>query len=84
MRQGAGFKLVAEFLHQVQRNVVARSIGPHAPRIGAPLFDERGRKVGIVADVFGPVSRPYILVKGGAAEKYYARERDLIGGGKHG
>ena len=75
---------MAELLHTVQRSVVARALGPHAPRIGAPLFNEQGAKVGVVADVFGPVSRPYILVKGEAVEKYWARERDLLGGGKNG
>ncbi len=84
MSAGAGYRLVARRLHKVQRYVVARATGPHAPRIGAPVFDERGRRVGVVVDVFGPVSRPYILVKGEDVPGYHARVRDLIGGGKNG
>ena len=69
---------VARFLHTVQRYVVARSTG-RVPKPGAPLFDERGKRVGVVADVFGPVSRPYILIKGEVRDRYFAREKDLVG-----
>lgn len=83
MRSGAmSFKnlvLVGKYLHSVERYHVARGFGERVPRIGAPLYSEGGEKAGIVADVFGPVSRPYVLVKGKRAQEYYARSKDLLG-----
>ncbi len=32
-------------------------------RIGESVFDERGRMVGTVFDLFGPVSGPFVAVK---------------------
>jgi len=32
-------------------------------RIGQYVFDKRGRKVGSVFDIFGPVEQPYISVR---------------------
>lgn len=40
--------------------VVARS--PGKPRLGARVTDHRGREVGKVADLIGPVREPYVLV----------------------
>lgn len=40
--------------------VVARS--PGKPRLGARVTDNRGREVGKVADLIGPVREPYVLV----------------------
>ena len=70
---------VGEYLHTVGRYQVIRGDGVHVPKIGVPLYDQSGKKLGVVADVFGPVSRPYVLVKGSKAQEYFARERDLLG-----
>ncbi len=32
-------------------------------RIGSPVLDREGRRIGFVYDLFGPVSSPYIAVK---------------------
>lgn len=34
-----------------------------APPINSKVFDSKGREVGFVYDVFGPIKSPYILVK---------------------
>jgi rRNA processing protein Gar1 len=34
-----------------------------APRIKSAVYDSRGRKVGHVVRVFGPVKRPYVSVQ---------------------
>ncbi len=70
---------VGKYLHSVDRYHVARGDGKHVPKIGVSLFDASGKKLAVVADVFGPVSRPYILVKGAKAQEYFARDRDLLG-----
>jgi rRNA processing protein Gar1 len=41
--------------------VVVKSSSP-PPAIGAAVFGDKGR-VGVVADVIGPVERPYYVVK---------------------
>ena len=71
--------LIGKYLHSVERYHVIRGNGSNVPKIGVPLFDQNGKKLGVVADVFGPVARPYVLVKGKKAQEYYARPRDLLG-----
>ena len=73
------FVIVGKYLHTVDRYQVVRGDGKCVPKIGAPLYSKDGKKAGFVADVFGPVSRPYVLVKGVKAQEYYARKRDLLG-----
>lgn len=70
---------VGKYLHSVDRYHVLRGKSRSVPRIGAPLFNEMGEKIGFVADVFGPVTNPYVLVKGKKAREYYARPRELLG-----
>ncbi len=64
-------------LHRVQGYIILRV--DRVPRIGVPVYDGGGRKVGFVADVFGPVRRPYVAVKGKWADAYYVRRKDLWG-----
>ena len=33
-------------------------------QIGENVYDKRGKKVGRVFDIFGPVDRPYVAIKG--------------------
>ena len=74
-------KKVGEFLHTVGKTVVARIVDPtRIPRIGAPLFDEKGKKVGIVADIIGNVKKPYLVVKGAVVRAYFTKEKFLIRG----
>ncbi len=72
---------VATYLHRVGKSIVARVVDPRwIPRIGAPLFDGRGKKVGVVADVIGNVKSPYIVVRGSEAEEYFTEKRFLLRG----
>ena len=72
--------LVGKYLHSVDCYHVIRGDGSNVPEIGVPLYDKKGKKLGVVADVFGPVARPYVLVKGAKAQEYYAQPRHLLGG----
>ncbi len=71
---------IATPLHRVDRYIVARmlSVEKGVPRIGARLLDADGRQVAIVTDVFGPVSKPYLSLRGRWVDKYYVRPRDLL------
>ncbi len=33
------------------------------PQLGSPVYDERMKRIGVVYDVMGPVSSPYVSVK---------------------
>lgn len=35
----------------------------HAPNSGAAVCDKKGRKIGAVVKVFGPVKEPYVSVR---------------------
>jgi len=72
--------LVGKYLHSVERYHVIRGDGTNVPKIGAYLYDRKGEKLGVVADVFGPVARPYVLVKGAKAQEYYTLPKHLLGG----
>ena len=48
-------------LHMTARGLVARS--SLAPRMGQAILDSSDRRIGNVADVFGPVSQPYFIVR---------------------
>lgn len=70
---------VGEYMHSVGRYIVARGRSDAVPRIGAPVFDKYGRKLGIVTDVFGPVSAPYLALKANKSQQFFARTSDLLG-----
>jgi rRNA processing protein Gar1 len=48
-------------LHMTARGLVAR--GSTAPRMGQMILDSSDRRIGNVADVFGPVNQPYFMVR---------------------
>lgn len=33
------------------------------PRMGQPVLDREGRRIGNVTDIFGPVEHPYVKIK---------------------
>lgn len=33
------------------------------PRAGSQFCDEKGKKIGTVKEIFGPVKRPYVFVR---------------------
>ena len=42
---------------------------PDTPRIGMPVYDGNGKKIGDVHDIIGPTRNPFILVSGDAKVK---------------
>ncbi|MEM3402185.1 MAG: H/ACA ribonucleoprotein complex subunit GAR1 [Candidatus Hadarchaeales archaeon] len=48
-------------LHLSERGIVAKCSS--APKLGEPVLDRRKKRIGNVADIFGPVHSPYILIK---------------------
>lgn len=74
-------KKVASYLHRVGKTIVAKVEDPRwIPRIGAPLFDKKGRKVGVVADVIGNVKSPYLVIRGREVDEYFTDKRFLLRG----
>jgi rRNA processing protein Gar1 len=45
------------------RSLIAKLEKPNPPKLGSKIFDEKLKEVGIVTDVFGPTSSPYISIK---------------------
>ncbi|MBS7658211.1 MAG: Gar1/Naf1 family protein [Candidatus Bathyarchaeia archaeon] len=45
------------------RSLILKLEKPPPPKLGSKVFDEKLKEVGIVTDVFGPVSSPYISIK---------------------
>jgi len=56
-------------------NMILKAENP--PRIGDQATDENFKKVGIVFDVFGPVSYPYVAVRPNVEEPNRFIERML-------
>ena len=52
---------VALHISRSSSNLILDSGGE--ARIGAPVHDAKGKKIGIVFDVFGPTANPFIAVK---------------------
>lgn len=53
---------VGEILHVIHGDRAIAKVKV-APKIGLKVFDMRGKPIGVVLDVFGPVKSPYIEVK---------------------
>jgi len=70
---------VGEYMHSVGRYIVAQGNPDVVPRIGAPVFDKYGRKLGVVTDVFGPVRSPYLTLKANRSQQFFVRSSDLLG-----
>jgi rRNA processing protein Gar1 len=45
------------------------------PAIGSVVYSEKGTKVGVVADIIGPVEKPYFIVKANANVEIPVGER---------
>jgi len=61
---GGGLRRIGKVLHVMKSgDLILRSDSDFAPRIGDRVYDPNLREVGVVADVFGPVSSPYVAVR---------------------
>ena len=55
---------VAYFLHKSPSGrLIAKVLAHRPPRIGVRVYDSRGRFIGRVIDIIGPVNSPYIVIK---------------------
>ncbi|MFN4133474.1 MAG: H/ACA ribonucleoprotein complex subunit GAR1 [Candidatus Hadarchaeales archaeon] len=75
-----------KILHSSDRGLVARCFS--APKLGEPIMDKKKRRIGNIADIFGPVSSPYILIKPASGlsdeERKALVNSDIYMGEKHG
>lgn len=61
------------FLHTIGKTIIIRASSTRLPSIGDPLYDEQGRRVGVVIDIIGPVTSPFIVLRGEVRKEYYRR-----------
>ncbi len=55
-------KRIGEFLHVSKTGRPVYTLQTEA-RIGQPVFDAQGKRVGDVFDIFGPVTAPYASIR---------------------
>ena len=56
--------LLGSVLHLTKSNrLVVKSSSKVIPKIGDPVYDGKNRAIGLVYDVVGSISSPYVLVK---------------------
>ena len=57
-------KRLGYFLHKAPSGkLIVKMAGRKVPRLGSRVVDSKGRFIGIVVDVIGPVRSPYVVVK---------------------
>jgi rRNA processing protein Gar1 len=86
-------KNLGKYLHTTPQGLAIVKLA-NMVSIGTAIVDEKGRQVGQVADVFGPIASPYgsiKLITGASShleveksELYIAEGRRLAKRGKHG
>lgn len=52
---------VPSHISKSSRNLILKA--ERKARIGMPVLDRAGRRIGFIYDLFGPVSNPYIAVR---------------------
>jgi len=60
-KPGERMKRVGRLLHRTTRGLVARLEAPQ--KLGEPLLVRGRGEIGKIFDLFGPVSRPYALIR---------------------
>lgn len=53
----------AVFLHRSQSGMIIAKIVEKPPRIGSKVVNSRGRTIGILTDIIGPVKGPYAVIR---------------------
>lgn len=56
-------KRLGTALHVVQNKLIVRRDGADPPKIGSVVVDRKSTKIGKVSDIFGPLERPYVIVR---------------------
>lgn len=54
-------KRVGKLLHVTPSGGIGRF--EVEPKMGQPVFDKDGKRIGNIIDIFGPVERPYVKIK---------------------
>jgi len=54
-------KRVGKLLHVTPSGGVGRF--EVEPKMGQPVFDRSGQRIGNIIDIFGPIQRPYVKIK---------------------
>ncbi|MEM2872192.1 MAG: hypothetical protein QXX19_06245 [Candidatus Caldarchaeum sp.] len=55
------YQLLGEAVRVDEGSVLVRALS--APKLVAKAFDSRGRTIGYVSNVFGPVATPFVKIK---------------------
>ncbi|MBS7655334.1 hypothetical protein KEJ50_02390 [Candidatus Bathyarchaeota archaeon] len=57
-------KRLGKILHASKsRSLIVKLEKPNPPKLGSKIFDEKLKEIGVVTDVFGPSTSPYISIK---------------------
>ncbi|RLF08313.1 MAG: hypothetical protein DRJ60_00665 [Thermoprotei archaeon] len=60
---GESLTLLGSTLHLSKSNMLIVRGTRKVPKIGDPVYDNKSRTIGIIYDIIGPVSSPYIVIK---------------------
>jgi len=66
--------VLGKVLHLTERGLVAKCSA--VPKLGATVLDKKKKRIGNIADIFGPVNSTYILIK--LASGFPAEERKSL------
>lgn len=62
--EGVRLKRLGKILHlSKSRSLIAKLASEPTIDVGSKVLDNRLREVGVIQDVFGPVSSPYVAIK---------------------
>ncbi|MCS6769218.1 MAG: hypothetical protein NZ570_02135 [Candidatus Caldarchaeum sp.] len=68
------YQLMGDVVRVDEKSILVRA--HTAPKLASKAFDSRGRLIGYVSNVFGPVATPYVKVK--MAEGLAVREGEPV------
>jgi len=54
-------KLLGRVMHIGSKGPVLKS--SQTPKLGAPVFNSKKKRIGNIYEIFGPVKNPYIIIK---------------------
>ena len=61
-------RALGRVLHVASRGLVARA--DQIPKLGQMVFDSKGKQIGSIFDIFGPVKSPYVVIKPASGFSY--------------
>ncbi|MHC1601238.1 MAG: H/ACA ribonucleoprotein complex subunit GAR1 [Candidatus Nezhaarchaeales archaeon] len=60
---GESLTLLGSMLHLSKSNMLIVKGTKRVPKIGDPVYDNKSRTIGLVYDIIGPISSPYIVIR---------------------